>query len=364
MTTIPTALFRSATATASKVADHRHRTASHVHLHPNDAGLLTISATDIDTLITQTIGNETTDIDVGVLAQQLAVVASKCPGETTTLTVADGELRMVSGRWRTAIRTIPADEIQPIMQRTATADRHTATADAHVLAQMQAVSHVALAAAANRVALSSVRLEPYGEGLWIVATDSYRLSLRHHAGVMVDAPASIPSSAVALIAATHDGDDGIDIHTSTHTATFAWAGTSIHTSLIVDDYPQWQPLVDAKQGDSTLAIDDTAEAAKAVDRAAKFATDGRPVTLHLAQSGVRISATTSDVGTSTEEIDATWDGPDTDVDFNPTFLAHAITNFGEPVQATLGTKPDLHPTIWRPTFPSNDLHLLMPTRTT
>jgi DNA polymerase-3 subunit beta len=85
------------------------------------------------------------------------------------------------------------------------------------------------------------------------------------------------------------------------------------------------------------------------------------VRLHLGGDTVRLTAINQDIGNASEELDATYEGTELVVAFNPDYLAAGVEACtGDSV--TLTTRDGLKPAVLRGTGVDDYLYLLMPVR--
>ena len=86
-----------------------------------------------------------------------------------------------------------------------------------------------------------------------------------------------------------------------------------------------------------------------------------PVRLALGGDTVQLTAITKDVGDAAEEIDASYDGAEMTVAFNPDYLASGIDAV-EGDEVTLSTMDPMKPAVLRGVGHDDYLYLLMPVR--
>jgi DNA polymerase III subunit beta len=92
-----------------------------------------------------------------------------------------------------------------------------------------------------------------------------------------------------------------------------------------------------------------------------LAQDATPVRLHLGGETLRLSAITQDVGNASEEFDATYDGAEMTVAFNPDYLAAGVDAV-DTEEITLSTMDPMKPAVIRAVGREDYLYLLMPVR--
>jgi DNA polymerase III subunit beta len=214
------------------------------------------------------------------------------------------------------------------------------------------------------VALTGVLMAHEEGGLRMVATDSYRLALADLPSVSLLGEASqviVPARALTeLVRMLPDGeDDTVEVHLDEGTATFALGGSRITTRLIEAEYPNYRGLIPTSQPNHlSVGKDLLVEAANRV----KLMVQSTPTPIRLVMSPqqLELMAITPDRGEAREAIDATYDGEELTVAFNPEYLLDGLeATTGDEI--SLQTVDGLKPALLR----SDDdgfLYLLMPVR--
>ena len=92
-----------------------------------------------------------------------------------------------------------------------------------------------------------------------------------------------------------------------------------------------------------------------------LAKDATPIRLQMGGDTLRLTAITQDVGNATEELDATYEGTDLVVAFNPDYFAAGVEACSAE-SVTLSTLDALKPAVVRGVGHDDYLYLLMPVR--
>ena len=100
---------------------------------------------------------------------------------------------------------------------------------------------------------------------------------------------------------------------------------------------------------------------EALRRVKILAQDATPVRLTLGGETLVLTAITQDVGNASEEIDATYEGAEMTVAFNPDYLAAGI-DAADAEEITLSTIDPMKPAVIRAVGRDDYLYLLMPVR--
>jgi DNA polymerase-3 subunit beta len=310
-------------------------------------------------------------ISVSGLADGVAVVPSRLlndivralePG-AVELETTDDAARIASGRSEFSLKPLPADEFP----RVAAVEGDEVRFDAQAL--VGALRQVLPAASTddNRPILTGVLLaaaDPTegAEGLRLVATDSYRLSVVDLPGVSVLSSGKsvlVPSRALSELSKALGDDGEITLRLGERDASFAAEGTTITTRLIEGDYPNYQGLIPSNQP-NMLTVNREA-LIEALRRVKLLARDATPVRLQMSRDGLELRAVTQDVGEGSESLDAGYDGEDLTVAFNPDYLLAGIEAAGGE-EVSLATIDSLKPAVVRNPTTDDFLYLLMPVR--
>jgi len=192
----------------------------------------------------------------------------------------------------------------------------------------EAVSQVGRAASRDeaRPVLTGVLLEVSREGVVLVATDSYRLSIRELvASADAEAKAIVPERALAEAgrAAAADEKGSVELFVDDSQVSFRAAGLMLTSRLIEGEFPNYRQLL-PEQHESRLEIS-RQQLLDAVRRVGLLARDTTPVRLEFNALGVKLSSSSPDLGQAVETVEARYEGEDLTVAFNPQYLADGLT---------------------------------------
>jgi DNA polymerase III subunit beta len=200
-----------------------------------------------------------------------------------------------------------------------------------------AISQVAIAAGRDDTlpALTGIRVEIAEDMLTLVATDRYRLAVRElrwnpvspglntnvlvPAKVLGDTARALTSGAEVAIALATEGTGG---GASDGIIGFEGAGRRTTTRLLSGEYPKYQTLLPSEF--STVAELPAAQFADAVKRVALVAERNTPVRLTFNPGEVLLEAGTGDEAQATEAIEASFEGEQLQIAFNPQYLLDGI----------------------------------------
>jgi DNA polymerase-3 subunit beta len=326
-----------------------------------DGDNLQVTGTDLDLTISveTTVAGGTDGVVVAPGRLITDIVRALEPG-AVSLEADEEELRIASGRSHFTVRTHPAGDF-PRLQ---VPSGDTVTLPVGGFAD--ALRQVTRAASSedSRPILTGVLMVAEGEGLRLVATDSYRLAVRDLRGVGVLAEGQrvlVPSRALnELMRLLGSASGEVSLRLGAHDATFGVGDVLLTTRLIEGEFPNYKALIPSSYP-SRLIVGREAllDAVRRVKLLARDATT--PVRIALRPTGIELTVITTDWGTATEDVDAKYEGAEMTVAFNPNYLidgVEAIT--GDDV--ALDTLDALKPATLRPTDSDEYLYLLMPVR--
>lgn len=320
---------------------------------------LQLTGSDLDLTIVVGIEVAGTTDGVAVLPAKLTadIVRALEPG-AVEVEVGDDEARIVAGRSQFSVRTIPAHEFP---QLPAPAD-HVVELDAAAFAD--ALRQVVSAASVDesRPILTGVLMAAEGDGLRLVATDSYRLAVRDLPGTTVLAEGQsvlVPSNALKELTRVLGDVERLTLRLGERDASFEVGDLRLMTRLIEGEFPNYRGLIPQSHPNRlTVGRDALLDALRRVRLMAREAT---PVRLVMTEDGLELLAVTQDVGQARESLDAKYEGLELTVAFNPEYLIAGIeVTPGDEI--TLETIDALKPALVRSDEGTDFLYLLMPVR--
>ncbi len=293
-----------------------------------------------------------------VPAKLLAEIVRSLPPGAVTVEIDDDEARIGSGRSKFAVRTIPAHEYPQLPEPASSSVSLNATEFAEALRQV-------VSAASNdesRQILTGVLMAAEGDGLRLVATDSYRLAVRDLPGISVLAEGQkvlVPSTALKELGRLLSASETVTLRLGERDVAFEVGDVRLTSQLIDGDFPNYRGLIpDAHPNRLVVGREQLLDALKRVRLLAKETT---PVRLVLKADAVDLVAMSPDIGTATEEIDGRHEGEELTVAFNPEYLMAGIeVTPGDEI--TLETIDALKPALLRSSETPDFLYLLMPIR--
>jgi DNA polymerase-3 subunit beta len=320
---------------------------------------LHLAGSDLDVTVQVEVTVAGVEPGVCVVPARLAtdIVRAVEPG-AVMVAVEGSEALISAGRSQFAVRLLPAEEFLRLPEPAAEA----VTLDAGELAR--ALHQVVPAASHDdaRPVLTGVLMAAEGEGLRLVATDSYRLALRDLPGTSLLGEGQhvlVPSRALGELSRVLGGAEQVRLRLGADEASFEVGGVRVTTRLIEGEFPNYRQLIPASYPNRLVVGKEPL--LDAVRRVKLLAREATPVRMALRPDGLELTAVTQDVGQAREDVDAKYEGTEMTVAFNPEFLLDGVeATTGD--QVVLETLDALKPATIRATESSDFLYLLMPVR--
>jgi DNA polymerase-3 subunit beta len=321
---------------------------------------LQVTGTDLELTIQLTVPVHADKTGSAVVpARLVADIVRALPAGAVEVSLGDDELSISAGRSKFSVRPLALGDYPA----QAAPDVEPVTLGAKEFSS--ALRQVVRAASTDdaRAVLTGVQISANEGGVKMVATDSYRLAVR-------DLPQSsllaagqhvlVPSRALAeLQRVLPEGADAeLSVRLGAREAVFSTGSTRLTTRLIEGDYPNVQNLLPTSYPNVlTVGREALLEALRRV----KILAQDTPVRLGLGGSTLKLTAVTNEVGSADEEIDASYEGTEMTVAFNPDYLASGLDAV-EGDEVTLATMDPMKPAVLRGVGHDDYLYLLMPVR--
>jgi DNA polymerase-3 subunit beta len=332
---------------------------------------LSVIGTDLD--LTVHVSTEAIGIADGVCvapAKLLAdIVRSLEPGAVTI--EAQGEkVEIGAARSRFSLRTFPAADFPTLPEPPEPATFLPAGGLASALHQ------VVRAASGDdaRPLLTGVLIAPEGNGVRLVATDSYRLALRDIEGSDAFSGTSqilVPARALSELqrlsalgsGAKTEGEGEapvVGLSIGDHDVTFTAGDVKVSTRLLDGTYPDYRQLIPAEYPNRLhVGKDSLLDALRRVRLLVRDNTT--PVRLSMRHGGVDLTVVSQEVGDASETVDADFEGEDLTIAFNPTYLIDGVEAVAGD-EVLLETVDATKPATVRAAEETDFRYLLMPVR--
>lgn len=320
---------------------------------------LTVTGTDLELTIRLTVevGGERDGAAV-VPARLVGDIVKALPAGAVSVELVDEEMSISAGRSQFAVRPLSLDDYPALPEPPA----DVVTLPASVVSD--ALRQVVRAASTDdaRAVLTGVLLAADESGVRMVATDSYRLAVRDLPDTQVLASGQkvlIPGRALSELQRLMGDVAELSVRLGEREATFEAGGTRLSTRLIEGEFPNYRNLLPSSY--PNLLTVGKAQMLEAIHRVKILAQDSTPVRLTLGGDTVQLTAITQDVGNAAEEIDASYEGAEMTVAFNPDYLSAGIDAIDSD-DVTLATMDPMKPAVLRGVGREDYLYLLMPVR--
>lgn len=319
-----------------------------------------VTGTDLELTVKATAAVQGEGVGTAVLPARLFgdIIRSLEPG-VVQVEVGDEEARISAGRSEFTVRVLPAGDFP--RSKPATEGGMPISGQAFSEALRQVVPTASRDDA--RPILTGVLLAAEGQGLRLVATDSYRLAVRDLPSehpLEADQQVLIPARALGELQRVL-GQDSAKLYLSDRDASFEVGGTRITTRLIEGQFPNYRQLLPQGYPNRLTA---QREALIEAVRRVRLVTQGRentPVRISMRSDGVDLDVDAHEVGHAHEALDAKFEGTEMVVAFNPEFLIDGLQAITGP-EVVIETLDPLKPVTARSVEGDGFIYLLMPVR--
>jgi DNA polymerase-3 subunit beta len=292
-----------------------------------DAGGVELQATDMELAIRVKLDAQVETPGTAVLPGRLLLdVVRSLPNDDLSLEYKSDrqDVELVSGSARFQLRTLPSEDF-PKLPTAEGASALRVPAPAFV----DTVARVARAASRDeaRPHLTGVLVSAGGSELRMVATDSYRLSVKETAlekPLDSDLEVNVPVRALQELTriAAADGGEDIEIAALENQVVFTAGDVVLSSRLIEGRFPNYKQLLpEAYEHELRMS---RAELLDVVRRISLLAQKNAPLRLKFDEGSLEISAATPDIGEARESIPAPFKGESLEIGFNPEFLQDGL----------------------------------------
>jgi DNA polymerase-3 subunit beta len=296
-------------------------------------------------------------------ARLMLEVARSLPGEQASLELrsAEQDVEVVSGNATFHIRTLRAEDFPPLPE-----PGGENVVDVPAAAFVETINRVARSASRDetRPILTGILVSASGAELRMVATDSYRLSVKE---TRLEQPldggfeANVPARALQELARVAQAADAkqLTVSVRANQVVFEIGGDVLSSRLIDGQFPNYRQLLpDAYEHELTLS---SSEITEVVRRISLMAQKNAPLRLHFSEGELTVSAQTPDVGEARESLPVPFAGESFEIGFNPEFLRDGLES-AEGTDLVLKLISPLRPGLIESADGSGFLYLIMPIR--
>jgi DNA polymerase-3 subunit beta len=290
-------------------------------------------------------------------------VVRQLPAGTVSLELrpAEQDVEVVSGPARFHLRTLRAEDF-PNLPEPGGDQVVTVPAQAFV----ETIAKVARSASRDetRPILTGILVSADGGELRMVATDSYRLSVKE---TQLDPPidggfeANVPARALQELErlVAQAGEEQVTVGVRANQIVFEVGGMVLSSRLIEGQFPNYRQLL-PESYDHELRVSGD-ELTGVVRRISLMAQKNAPLRLSFRDGELVVSAQTPDVGEASEPLPVPFSGEPFEIGFNPDFLRDGLESAGEG-ELVLKLINPLRPGLIEGAADSGFLYLIMPIR--
>jgi DNA polymerase-3 subunit beta len=339
------------------------QTLSGVHLRVS-GGTLELEATDMELGVRVALeASDTTDGSVVIPGRLLLDVVRSLPRDDLSLEYRSSsqDVEVVSGGAVFHLRTLPPEDF-PKLPDPPPDDSLKVPAGAFV----EVIGRVARSASRDetRPHLTGVLVTVEGSELRMVATDSYRLSVKETTlseALTGSLEANVPARTLqelARVAAAAEVDV-IRIAARENQVVFGVGDTVLSSRLVEGRFPNYQQLL-PESYEHELRIE-RAEILEVVRRISLLAQKNAPLRLAFSEGALEVSAQTPDVGEASESLPVPFKGEPFEIGFNPEFFRDGLES-AESDELVLKLISPLRPGLIQSGDEGGFLYLVMPIR--
>jgi DNA polymerase III subunit beta len=292
-----------------------------------EGGAVELQATDMEIGVRLKVGAEVEREGTAVLPGRLLLdVVRSLPNDDLSLEykAERQDVEVVSGSARFQLRTLPSEDFPKLPTAEGAASLRVPAP-----AFVDTVGRVARAASRDeaRPHLTGVLVSAGGNELRMVATDSYRLSVKEtklERALERELEVNVPVRALQELTriASADAVDEIEVAALDNQVVFTAGDVVLSSRLIEGRFPNYKQLL-PETYEHELRLE-RAELLDVVKRISLLAQKNAPLRLKFEDGALEISAETPDIGQARESIPAPFKGETLEIGFNPEFLQDGL----------------------------------------
>jgi len=271
------------------------------------------------------------------------------------------DVEVVSGTAKFHLRTLPLEDFPKLPEPGGSTMRVPSAAF------VETINRVARSASRDetRPHLTGVLVSASGKELRMVATDSYRLSVKE---TTLDEPldgeleANVPARTLQELGRVAGGDNPeaeIEIAALENQVVFTVGDTVLSSRLVEGRFPNYRQLL-PESFEHELRLS-TAELVEVVRRMSLLAQKNAPLRMAFSDGALEVSAQTPDVGEASESLPVPFKGEPLEIGFNPEFLRDGLES-AETDELVLKLISPLRPGLIQSGDDGGFTYLVMPIR--
>lgn len=291
-----------------------------------DAGAIELQATDTELSIRVPLAGTVESAGSVVLPARLLLEVVRqlgAPEVTLELRGQEQDVEVQSGTAQYHLRTLRLEDFPELPSPGG--DTQLAMPAAAFIETIARVSRSA-SRDETRPILTGVLVSASGSELRMVATDSYRLSVKETAleqPLKESFEANVPARALEELARLVEPEtETISIGVSANQVVFEVGAVALSSRLIDGQFPNYQQLLpDAFEHELTISTEEFLTVAR---RIALLAQKNAPLRLSFTEGELTLSAQTPDVGEAKDTLPVPFAGEPMEIGFNPEFLVAGL----------------------------------------
>lgn len=298
-----------------------------------------------------------------VPARLFTELISSLMDDSLTIQTSDTKLEVTTKRTKSVFQTVSSDEFPKLYE--VKGEKIAVLSGKDIKREFSSVVFSA-SQDTTRPALSGVLVRKESQGFLLVATDGYRLSLRHYKVTESKNSESIsfiiPARVLRELLAMKQDDVDISMYVSKeqNQVIFEQGDTILIGRLIEAEFPNYEKIIPS---DFSVSVAfEREELLKAVKICSVFAHDSANIIkFSLVKDHITVSSGSSSIGENTVDVDAKLSGEENEIAFNARYLLDILGNIEEKEMVFDMIGP-LNPGVFKIKDDESFLHLIMPIR--
>ncbi|MGH7203956.1 MAG: DNA polymerase III subunit beta [Candidatus Levyibacteriota bacterium] len=301
--------------------------------------------------------------EITVPAKLFTELINSLSDDTLTLETKENVLEVQTKKTQSRFQTISSEEFPKLYEEKG--EKLAVLSGKDIKPELASVIFAA-SQDTTRPALSGILVRKEANGFLLVATDGYRLSLRHYK--VTDSHVGeantfiIPARVFRELLAMKEEGEAINMYISqqNNQVLFEQGETILIGRLIEAEFPNFEKIIPSDFSVSTAC--DREELLKAVKICSVFARDSANIIkLSLAKDHIMVSSGASSVGENSVRVDANLSGEENEIAFNSRYLLDVLSNVEEK-NLVFDMIGPLNPGVFKIQNDESFLHLIMPIR--
>lgn len=334
-------------------------------------GVLTISSTDLEIGIKTIIpANIEEEGSVVVSARKFSDLINSLPQEKITLQTTETVLEVKGYRTKSVFQTTTKEEFPALYEELGEELVRLKNEELS-----ECITPVSFAASidSTRPELSGVLVQKEKTGFLLVATDGYRLSIKHFAHIekkdkkpeedeeLSEKPILVPARLFKeVLLMKEEGEVTIYVSYKNNQIAFSQGDTVLVGRLIEAEFPNYQKIIPSDfESNSDFDVE---EMEKAVKICSVFARESANIIkLTLQENKIVVSANAPSVGENTVETETKLIGEENEIAFNGRYLLDMLANV-KAEEMTLQMTGPFNPGLFKIKGDESYIHIIMPIR--